>query len=139
LKFESLSLNANMVQQVTRGIKISVETSFEGTFYKNYKIQYAFGYHVTIENQSKDSVQLNARHWTILDALNNEETVSGEGVIGKKPVLKPGESHTYNSGCLLTSPFGAMQGHYEMVNFRNTKKFRVIIPTFKLSAPFAIN
>jgi len=128
-----------MVQQVTKGIKISVETTFEGSFYKNYKIQYAFGYTVTIENQSKDSVQLNARHWEILDALNNVETVSGEGVIGKKPVLKPGESHTYTSGCLLTSPFGAMQGHYSMVNFTTTKKFRVIIPTFKLSAPFAIN
>ncbi|WP_299889123.1 Co2+/Mg2+ efflux protein ApaG [uncultured Lacinutrix sp.] len=128
-----------MVQQVTRGIKISVETNFEGTFYKNYKIHYAFGYQVTIENQSKDSVQLNARHWTILDALNNVETVTGEGVIGKKPVLKPGESHTYTSGCLLTSPFGAMQGHYSMVNFTTTKKFNVAIPTFKLSAPFAIN
>ena len=128
-----------MVQQVTRGIKISVETNFEGTFYKNYKIHYAFGYQVTIENQSKDSVQLNARHWVILDALNNVETVSGEGVIGKKPVLNPGESHSYSSGCLLTSPFGAMRGHYSMVNFTTTKKFDVAIPTFKLSAPFAIN
>ncbi|WP_299250950.1 Co2+/Mg2+ efflux protein ApaG [uncultured Lacinutrix sp.] len=128
-----------MVQQVTRGIKISVITNFEGTFYKNYKIHYAFGYKVTIENQSKDSVQLNARHWIILDALNNVETVSGEGVIGKKPVLKPGESHTYTSGCLLTSPFGAMRGHYSMVNFTTTKKFDVAIPSFKLSAPFAIN
>ncbi|GAA3623817.1 Co2+/Mg2+ efflux protein ApaG [Flavivirga jejuensis] len=128
-----------MVQQVTRGIKISVITTFEGSFYKNYKMQYAFGYTVTIENQSKDSVQLNARHWEILDALNNVEIVSGEGVIGKKPVLKPGESHTYTSGCLLTSPFGAMQGHYSMINFTTTKKFKVTIPTFKLSAPFAIN
>ena len=128
-----------MVQQVTKGIKISVETTYEGSFYKNYKIQYAFGYTITIENQGKDSVQLNARHWEILDALNNIETVSGEGVIGKKPVLKPGESHTYTSGCLLTSPFGAMQGHYSMINFTTTKKFQVTIPTFKLSATFAIN
>ena len=128
-----------MVQQVTRGIKISVETSFEGTFYKNYKVHFAFGYKVTIENQSKDSVQLNTRHWEILDALNNVEVVDGEGVIGKKPVLKPGESHTYNSGCLLSSPFGAMHGHYNMVNFTTTKKFRVTIPTFKLSAAFALN
>jgi ApaG protein len=128
-----------MVQQVTRGIKISVETTYEGSFYKNYKIQYAFGYTVTIENQSKDSVQLNARHWEIMDALNNVETVSGEGVIGKKPVLKPGESHTYTSGCLLTSPFGAMHGHYSMVNFTTTKNFKVTIPTFRLSASFAIN
>ena len=128
-----------MVQQVTKGIKISVETTFEGTFYKNYKVQFAFGYRVTIENQSKDSVQLNSRHWEILDALNNIETVDGEGVIGKKPVLRPGESHTYNSGCLLTSPFGAMGGHYNMVNFTTAKKFKVVIPTFKLSAPFALN
>lgn len=128
-----------MVQQVTKGIKISVETNFEGSFYKNYKIHYAFGYTITIENQSKDSVQLNARHWEILDALNNIETVSGEGVIGKKPVIKPGESHTYTSGCLLTSPFGAMQGHYNMVNLTTTQKFLVAIPLFKLSAPFAIN
>ncbi|MGM5469609.1 Co2+/Mg2+ efflux protein ApaG [Flavobacteriaceae bacterium LMO-SS05] len=128
-----------MVQQVTSGIKISVETTFEGTFYKNYKVHYAFGYKVTIENQSKDSVQLNSRYWKILDALNNIEIVEGEGVIGKKPVLEPGKSHTYNSGCLLTSPFGAMQGHYNMINFTNDNKFKVIIPTFKLSAPFAIN
>ncbi len=128
-----------MVQQVTKGIKISVETHYEGSFYKNYKIQYAFGYTITIHNQSKDTVQLNARHWEIMDALNNIETVSGDGVIGKKPVLKPGESHTYTSGCLLTSPFGAMQGHYNMVNFTTTKKFLVAIPTFRLSAPFAIN
>ncbi len=128
-----------MVQQITSGIKISVITTFEGSFYKNYKMQYAFGYTITIENQSKDSVQLNARHWEILDALNNVEIVDGDGVIGKKPVLKPGESHTYSSGCLLGSPFGAMQGHYSMVNFTTTKKFKVTIPTFKLSAPFAIN
>lgn len=128
-----------MVQQVTKGIKISVVTNFEGTFYKNYQIQFAYGYKVTIENQSKDSVQLFARHWIIQDALNNIEIVSGEGVIGKKPVLKPGESHTYTSGCLLTSPFGAMSGHYSMVNFTTTQKFQVAIPSFKLSAPFALN
>lgn len=128
-----------MVHQVTRGIKISVDTTFEGTFYKNYKIHFAFGYRVTIENQGKDSVQLTARHWKIYDALNPTEVVDGEGVIGKKPVLKPGESHSYNSGCLLSSPFGAMQGHYHMVNFTTTNTFKVMIPTFKLSAPFALN
>jgi len=128
-----------MVQQVTSGIKISVNTHFEGTFYKNYKIHFAFGYKVTIENQSKDSVQLTSRFWKIKDALNNTEIVEGEGVIGKKPVLRPGETHTYSSGCLLSSPFGSMNGYYNMVNFTSTKKFKVMIPSFKLSAPFAIN
>ncbi len=128
-----------MIQQVTSGIKISVETTFEGTFYKNYKINFAFGYLITIENQSKDSVQLTSRFWKIKDALNYTEIVQGEGVVGEKPVLKPGESHSYRSGCLLKSPFGAMRGYFNMVNFTSTRKFRVTIPSFKLSAPFAIN
>ena len=128
-----------MVSQITRGIKISVLTSFEGTYFKNYKIHFAFTYQITIENQSKDSVQLNSRHWEIYDALNNLDTVDGEGVIGKKPVIKPGEAFSYSSGCLLASPIGAMKGHFNMVNFTSTKTFKVLIPTFKLSAPFAIN
>lgn len=128
-----------MVTQITKGIKISVETSFEGTFFKNQYMNFAFGYKITIENQSKDAVQLTSRHWKIFDSLNDIEVVDGEGVIGKKPVLKPGEKHTYSSGCLLISPIGSMKGHYDMINFTNTKKFRVYIPTFKLCAPFALN
>ena len=128
-----------MVEQITSGIKISVETFFEGTFYKNYKINFAFGYQVTITNQSKHTVQLNARHWTIMDALNDTIEVEGDGVIGRKPVLNPGDSHTYNSGCLLTGPIGAMRGYYKIVNLNSTKTFNVAIPTFKLSAPYALN
>lgn len=128
-----------MTTQVTKGIKISVNTNFEGTFFKNYKMHYAFGYTITIENQSKDVVQLTSRHWRIYDSLNEMETLDGEGVIGKKPVINPGESHTYNSGCLLTSPIGAMKGHYNMFNFNSNEKFRVYIPTFKFNSPFALN
>ncbi|MBO0342865.1 MAG: Co2+/Mg2+ efflux protein ApaG [Bacteroidota bacterium] len=128
-----------MFTQVTKGIKVSVSTSFEGTFFKNYKVHYAFGYTITIENQSKDTVQLTARHWDVFDALKEMETVDGEGVIGRKPVIKPGKSHTYSSGCLLASPVGAMRGHYNMVNFTNAEEFKVEIPTFKFMAPFAIN
>jgi ApaG protein len=128
-----------MVTQITRGIKISVTTGFEGTYFKNYKLHFAFSYEITIENHSKDSVQLKSRHWEIFDALNNIEIVDGEGVVGKKPVLKPGESHTYNSGCLLSSPFGAMRGHFNMINFSSSRNFKVIVPTFKLSADFALN
>lgn len=128
-----------MVTQITRGIKISVLTSFEGTYFKNYKIHFAFSYEITIENHSKDSVQLISRHWEIFDSLNDLEVVDGEGVVGKKPVLKPGESHKYSSACLLASPFGAMKGHFNMINFTSTRNFRVIVPTFRLSAPFALN
>ena len=128
-----------MVTQITKGIKVSVESSFEGTYYKESKLHYAFEYSVKIENQSKELVQLDSRHWVILDSLNEEETVDGEGVIGKKPVLKPGQSHTYTSGCLLASPYGAMFGYYRMINLNSTKKFNVMIPVFKLSAPFSLN
>jgi ApaG protein len=128
-----------MVSQITKGIKITVKTSFEGTYFKNYKIHFAFTYHISIENQSKDSVQLNSRHWEIYDALNHTETVDGEGVIGKNPVIKPGENYTYSSSCLLSSPIGAMKGYFNMINFTSTKSFKVEIPAFKLSAPFAIN
>ncbi len=127
------------VQQITRGIKVSIETHFEGTFYKNYKMHFAFGYMVTIENQSKESVQLTTRHWKIYDSLNNTESIDGEGVIGQKPILKPGEKHRYNSGCLLASPYGSMKGHYNMISFNSSENFKVYIPTFKLSAPFALN
>jgi ApaG protein len=128
-----------MVTQITRGIKISVKTSFEGTYFKNHKMHIAFSYEITIENHSKDSVQLMTRHWEIFDSLNDLEVVDGEGVIGRKPVLKPGESHTYSSGCLLASPYGAMRGSFNMINFTTTRNFRVIVPAFRLSAPYALN
>lgn len=128
-----------MVTQITQGIKISVLTSFEGTYFKNFRLHFAFTYEITIENHSKDSVQLISRHWDIFDSLNDIEVVDGEGVIGKKPVLKPGETHVYSSGCLLNSPYGAMCGHFNMINFTTTKNFRVVVPVFRLSAPFALN
>lgn len=128
-----------MVSQITRGIKISVKTVFEGTYFKNYKHNFAFSYQITIENHSKDSVQLMSRHWEIYDSLNDVEIVDGEGVVGQKPVIKPGESYKYASGCLLTSPFGAMRGYFNMINFTSTRSFRVIVPTFRLAAPFALN
>lgn len=128
-----------MVTQITRGIKISVLTSFEGTYIKNYQLNFAFSYQITIENHSKDSVQLMTRFWEIFDALNEKDTVIGEGVVGQKPVLRPGETYTYKSGCLLTSPFGAMKGYFNMINFTSTRNFKVIVPSFKLSAPFASN
>ena len=128
-----------MATKITKGIKISVNTFFKGSCYKEKKLHYAFEYSISIENRGSDTVQLNSRHWVILDSLNDEEVVNGEGVIGKKPVIKPGEIHNYKSGCLLASPFGAMYGYYRMINLNNTKRFNVIIPSFKLNAPFATN
>lgn len=121
-----------MVQQVTNGIKVSVVSNFEGTSYRNYRLYYAFSYQVTIENLSNETVQLLERHWQIYDSLNNTEIVEGSGVIGQKPILKPLQTHTYKSNCFLTSPIGAMNGFFNMVNFTTTKTFKVYIPTFQL-------
>jgi len=128
-----------MIHQVTQGISISVETVFKGTYFKNYQRVFAFAYEISIRNQSKDCVQLKSRHWKIFDALNALEIVDGECVVGEKPILQPGQLHSYTSGCLLTSPIGAMRGYFRMINFTTSKNFRAYIPAFKLSAPFAIN
>ena len=71
-----------MIEQITKGIKITVGTSFEGKRYQNLRMYYAFSYAITIENQSSDTVQLISRHWNIYDSLSDVETVDGEGVVG---------------------------------------------------------
>ena len=128
-----------MVTQITSGIKISVATRFEGTYYKEYEMLYAFSYEITIENISSDIVQLQARHWEILDSLNFTEIVDGEGVVGQTPIITPGDKYIYSSGCMLHSTIGAMKGYYTMTNFSTSENFEVQIPTFKLNVPFAIN
>lgn len=128
-----------MIQQITRGIKISVETKFEGSFLKDQILHHAFMYFITIENQSKDVVQLLSRHWKILESINRPQYVYGNGVVGKKPVIRPGERHTYQSGCLITSPLGCMSGTYIMINFTTAKKFNVDVPNFKLIVPYILN
>lgn len=124
---------------VTQGIKVTVRTTFEGTFFKNYKMHFAFGYTISIENLSKDVVQLTDRHWDIYDALKDPETIEGKGVIGKQPIIQPGASHTYSSGCLLASPLGSMRGYYTMWNATKKESFDVEVPLFNLAAPFVQN
>ncbi len=128
-----------MIQQITRGIKISVETKFEGSFLKENLPHHAFMYFITIENQSKNVVQLLSRHWKIQEALNRTQYVNGVGVVGKKPILRPGESYTYQSGSLIMSPVGSMSGTFIMINFSNAKKFNVEVPCFKLNVPYILN
>ena len=128
-----------MVSQVTKGIRITVKTNFEGAYIQNSIIYYAFKYQITIENHSEDIVQLMTRHWEIIDALKEKEWVHGEGVVGETPLLHPGEMHQYESGCVLNSSFGAMKGHYQMYNHSQATIFQVHIPTFHLCTPFALN
>lgn len=128
-----------MVTQITSGIKISVATRFEGNYFKDHTVLYAFSYQITIENLSTDIVQLLARHWEIFDSLNFTEMVDGEGVIGQTPIIIPGDKYVYSSGCMLHSTIGAMNGFYTMLNLSTSENFEVQIPTFKLNVPFVIN
>jgi len=128
-----------MVSQVTNGIKISVKSNYIGSSIFNNSLLYNFTYRVTIDNNSNDSAQLVTRHWEILDALNNAKFVDGVGVIGKKPIIKPGESYSYESYSSLFSPLGAMLGFFSMINLSNSAVFDVVIPRFKLNAAFALN
>ena len=128
-----------MVTKVTNGIKISVKSNFTGSFYEKAILKYCFEYIVEIENNSNEVVHLDRRQWYIYDSLNNIESVYGEGVVGEKPILSPGNVYKYKSSCLLSSPFGAMSGYYEMIDFKTNKLLKIIIPSFKLNAPYASN
>ena len=121
-----------MVNQITKGIKISVETKYKGTSYRNYKMYHIFEYVITIENKSSVIVKLTDRFWKIYDTLSNTAIVSGEGVVGQTPTLEPADNYTYKSNCFLNSSIGAMKGFFKMKNVNTQEKFRVIIPTFQL-------
>jgi ApaG protein len=122
-----------MIEQITKGIKISVKTKYNGTSYRNNRLYFIFAYFITIENKSSETVQLTNRFWKIYDSLNNTEIVEGEGVVGQTPVLKPNENYTYSSGCFLESSIGAMNGYYIMKNSNTLEEFKVFIPTFQLT------
>jgi ApaG protein len=128
-----------MVQQITKGIKISVKVKYDGTLYRNHNLYHNFSYYITIENKSLETVQLTDRFWKIFDSLNDTEIVEGEGVVGQTPVLEPEDTYKYKSGCFLSSSMGAMTGHYTMVNMATQKTFDVTIPTFQLSNAVSLN
>lgn len=95
--------------------------------------RFVFGYYVRIDNESLDDVQLLRRHWIISDSSGRIEEVEGEGVIGRQPVIAPGEHHEYNSYCVLQTFVGTMEGTYTMEKGRG-ERFKVDIPRFDLQA-----
>jgi ApaG protein len=128
-----------MVQQITKGIKISVKTKYEGALSRNLYTYHNFSYFVTIENRSSDTVQLTDRCWKIFDSLNATEIVRGEGVVGQTPILKPKDIYTYKSGCILHSNIGTMKGYFTMVDIESATPFNVTIPSFQLTTPISSN
>ena len=123
----------------TKGIKISVVTTYHQEHSEPAKYKYIFSYHITIVNESPHTVQLLRRHWFIFDSNGSHREVEGEGVIGKKPVLQPGDSHEYTSWCPLITGIGRMQGTYLMRREIDNEEFRVQIPEFHLIVPALMN
>ena len=93
-----------------------------------------WSYHIRIENGGDEPVQLMTRHWRITDGRGMINHVDGDGVVGEQPVLRPGESHDYVSGCPLPTPSGTMEGQYRFVR-EDGSTFLAEIPCFTLVAP----
>ena len=121
-----------MVSAITKGIQVSVETTYQPDFSNPQQHHYVFTYKVRIENKSNHTVQLLRRRWEIYDATESRKIVEGDGVVGQQPILEPGESHTYVSGCNLKSGIGKMRGTFTLEKLMDGKLLEIVIPEFQL-------
>ena len=124
---------------ISNNIKVSVETIYQESYSKPLEREFVHAYRITIENLGDYTVQLLRRHWIIWDAATAMRKVDGEGVVGQQPILQPGESYQYVSGCPLKSEQGKMEGSYAFVHLASGDEFEVEIPLFYLYAPFKLN
>jgi ApaG protein len=124
-----------MYEALTHGIRIKVEPQYLEEQSSPDDSYFFWAY--TIANEGNSVVQLKTRHWRITDAHGKTEEVRGPGVVGKTPVLDPGESFTYTSGCPLGTASGIMVGSYQM-QLQDGSLIDVAIPAFSLDSPFAI-
>jgi ApaG protein len=138
-KLEKIDIFEQMIMEITQGVKVSVETEYQPSYSSPSQYHYVFTYRITIENQSEYTIQLMRRHWHIYDAGFTQREVEGEGVVGQQPVLEPGQSHQYVSGCNLKSGIGKMVGTYQMERVVDGAKFRVNVPEFTMVAPLRMN
>ena len=123
-----------MPTTVTEGVRVTVESVYLSDRSSPDDDVYAFGYMVTIANEGTRRVQLRRRHWIITDGNGHVEEVEGPGVVGEQPVLEPGEEHRYQSGAVLKTPVGTMEGTYEM-HEAGGRVFQAEIPRFPLQMP----
>ena len=128
-----------MITQITDGVKVGVATSYQPEYSSPVQSHYVFTYKIVIENHSEYTVQLLKRHWFIYDAGFSQREVEGEGVVGQQPVLEPGQTHQYVSGCNLKSGLGKMIGTYLMERVVDGVTMQVNIPEFTMIAPIRLN
>jgi ApaG protein len=120
--------------ETTREVTVRVAVSYLPEQSEPERGRWFWAYHIRIENDGEQGVQLLSRHWSITDGRGARHSVEGEGVVGEQPMIIPGAAFDYVSGCPLSTPTGAMQGSYRMVG-EDGQAFDVAIPRFSLLAP----
>lgn len=121
-------------QAKTRGVTVRVAVSYLAEQSAPVSGRWFWSYHIRIENRGTKSIQLLSRHWLITDGRGALHEVRGEGVVGETPLIAPGSSFDYVSGCPLATPTGTMEGSYRMVD-EDGEPFDVDIPKFSLIGP----
>jgi ApaG protein len=121
---------------VTNGIRVRVESRFSPDHSRPGL--WFFLYTIRISNEGEGTVQLMTRHWVIRDATGRVEEVNGPGVVGEQPVLEPGASFEYTSGCPLPTPFGSMVGKYRFVD-SDGEGLDADVAEFQLREPSSIH
>jgi ApaG protein len=125
-----------MYHETTHGIRVTVMPVYIDERSSPKENKFFWAYRVVIANEGRVTVQLLSRHWHITDANGHTEQVRGRGVVGEQPILRPGETFEYTSGCPLTTPSGFMRGTYTMVDEAGDR-FEIAIPAFALDLPDA--
>ena len=125
-----------MYEAVTKGIRVRVQPEYLEEESAPVDSRYVWSYTVDIINEGSETVQLKTRHWRITDGAGRTEEVRGPGVVGETPVLEPGASFRYTSGCPLKTPSGIMVGTYQMTT-EDGGRIEVAIPAFSLDSPHA--
>jgi ApaG protein len=123
-----------MYRAVTHDISVSVEPVYLDGQSEPDAGRFVWAYHIVIENSSSRTVQLQSRYWRIVDENGRIEEVRGPGVVGEQPILNPGDSYSYSSGCPLATPSGTMVGRYQMRDDKG-QDFEIDIPAFSLDVP----
>jgi len=128
-----------MISKSTNGIEVAVETFYQHEYSNPRQNEFMFVYRVSIINHSPFSVKLHSRRWEIRDSDGTLREISGEGVVGMQPTLKPGEEYQYVSGTNLHTDMGKQGGAYLFENLHTKRFFTVMIPVFHLITPQKLN
>ena len=125
-------------EATTRDITVRVSVNFLPEQSEPDRSRWFWAYHIRIENDGDDTVQLLTRTWYITDARSYVQQVHGDGVVGDQPVLQPGKSYDYVSGCPLGTASGRMHGKYGMLGILQGP-FDIVIPEFPLHINTALS